>query len=202
MARLLRKADLEDSRVLLVTSPVSGEAKTTLATQLSMSLVRNGHRTVLVDFDMRRPSLNEVFGLEVEPGVSEVLRGDVPLDAAINTTSTDLLSLVPAGRWDRQAMAALARGAASGLIDRLREQFDFVIVDSSPVLPVADTRFVSQHVDIVLLSVLRDISRMPKIQAACEILAAFGVKNVETIVTGGSEQAYAKTLEYYSESGG
>jgi len=202
MARLLRKADLEDSRVLLVTSPVSGEAKTTLATQLAMSLVRNGHRTVLVDFDMRRPSLNNVFGVENEPGVSEVIRGDAALDEAIADTSTELLSLIPAGRWDRQAMAALARGAASGLIDRLREQFDFVLIDSAPVLPVADTRFVSQHVDVVLLSVLRDISRMPKIQAACEILAAFGVKNVETIVTGGYEQAYAKSAEYFAESEG
>ena len=67
---------------------------------------------------------------------------------------------MPAGRWDRQAMAALANGAAGPLFKQLRERYDFVIVDSCPVLPVADTRFVSQHADAVVLSVFRDVSEV------------------------------------------
>ena len=67
-----------------------------------------------------------------------------------------------------------------------------MIIDSSPILPVADTRFVSQHADAVVLSVFRDVSEVPKIQAACEILDAFGVRDMEAVVTGGASFAYGR----------
>jgi len=71
-----------------------------------------------------------------------------------------------------------------------------VVVDTSPILPVADARFVSQLVDSVVLSVFRDISEAPKIQAACEILAAFGVQSVEAVVTGSNDYSYSKHLGF------
>jgi Mrp family chromosome partitioning ATPase len=149
-------------------------------------------RTLLVDFDLRRPVLDGVFGLPLEPGVCDALRGKGDAAALIRPTSTDHLSVLTAGRWDRMALASLANGAGGGLFQQLRRQFDFVIVDSSPILPVADTRFVSQHADAVLLSVFRDISEFPKIQAACEILDAFGVHDIEAVVTGGPSFAYGR----------
>ncbi len=193
MARLLRKANTHDTRTVLVTSSISGEGKTTLATQLAMSLARNGHRTVLVDFDLRRPTLNQVFGLGVEPGISELLRSEAELSEAVKEAG-NRLAFLPAGRWDRAAMAALTNGAAEHVLRELRGEYDFVVIDSSPILPVADTRFVSQHVDLVVLSVMRDHSSAPKMQAACEILSAFGAKHVETVVIGSGWNRY-----YYEE---
>ena len=67
---------------------------------------------------------------------------------------------------------------------------------AAPSLTVADARFVSRHVDTVVLSVLRDVSEAPKIQAACEILAAFGVPSVEAVVTGSSDNVYGKRAGY------
>jgi capsular exopolysaccharide synthesis family protein len=186
-ARLLRKSDLDHSRVLLVTSAVGGEGKTTLATQLAMSLARNLRRTVLVDFDLRRPALDGVFGLPLEPGACEALRGQDDVVRMVHPTTTDHLSVLTAGRWDRQILAALANGAAGPLLDQLRANFDFVVLDSSPLLPVADTRFLSQKVDGVVLSVFRDVSQSLRVQSATEILEAFGVRTVEAVVTGGHE---------------
>ncbi len=196
MARVLRKANTQDTRTILISSAVSGEGKTTLSTQLAMSLARNGHRTVLVDFDMRHPSLNQIFGVDIEPGFSEVVRGECELNDAVKEVS-NRLSFLSAGSWDRSVMASMTGGAAEQILRELRAEYDFVIIDSSPILPVADTRFVSQHVDMVILSVLRDQSCAPKIEAACEILAAFGAKRVETVVIGPGESRYEHY--YYTE---
>jgi Mrp family chromosome partitioning ATPase len=84
------------------------------------------------------------------------------------------------------------------MLKELRAEYDFVVVDTSPILPVADARFVSQHVDSVVLAIFRDISKAPKIQAACEILAAFGVQTVEAVVTAPNQNSYGKHLEYES----
>jgi capsular exopolysaccharide synthesis family protein len=197
-ARILRKADLDQSRVIMVSSATGGEGKTTLATQLAMSLARTGRGTVLVDFDLRRPSFDEVFGVPLEPGVSEALRQENTVFDLVHPTGTDNLSVVTAGRWNRQALASLSNGSAAVLFKQLREQFEFVVIDTSPILPVADARFVSQHVDSVVLSVFRDVSEAPKIRAACDILAAFGVQSVEAVVTGPNTNSYGKLVEYES----
>ncbi len=191
-ARLLRKAETEQTHVVLVSSAMAGEGKTTLARQLAMSMARHLRRTILVDFDLRRPTLDKIFDVPLEPGVCEALSSGGDIGGMIHPTGTEHLSVLPAGRWNRDAMAALANGSTGPLLKQLREQYDFVIIDSSPILPVADTRFVSQHADTVVLSVFRDRSEMPKIQAACEILDAFGVRNLETVVIGGSGFAYGR----------
>ena len=191
-ARLLCKAEPGQARVMLVSSAMPGEGKTTLATQLAMSLARHLRRTLLIDFDLRRPVLDGVFGQPLEPGVCDALRGKSDVGGLVRPTSTEHLSLLTAGRWDRLALASLANGATAGLFQQLRRQFDFVIIDSSPILPVAEARFVSQHVDAVVLSVFRDVSEYPKIQAACEILEAFGARDIEAVVTGGPSFAYGR----------
>jgi polysaccharide biosynthesis transport protein len=195
-ARVLRKADTEQCRVIMVSSAAGGEGKTTLATQLAMSLARAGRQTVLVDFDLRRPAFDEVFGLPLEPGVCEALRQQDSVSAIVHQVVAENLAVLTAGRWDRTALATLSNGAAAAMFKQLREDYDFVVVDTSPILPVADARFVSQHVDSVVLSVFRDISEVPKIEAACEILAAFGANNVEAVVTGPNENMYGRHMGY------
>lgn len=116
----------------------------------------------------------------------------------MHEVATKNLAVVTAGRWDRNALAALSNGSVAGVFKKLRESYDFVVVDASPVLPVADARFVSQHVDTVVLSVFRDVSKAPKIQAACEILAAFGVHAVEAVVTGPNDNLYGEDMRYES----
>jgi capsular exopolysaccharide synthesis family protein len=197
-ARVLRKAEMEQCRVLMVSSATGGEGKTTLATQLALSLARAGRRTVLVDFDLRRPAFDEVFGLPLEPGVCEVLRQQAELSSLVHQTATGNLAVVTAGRWDRLALASLSNGAAASMFKELRDEYDFVVIDTSPILPVADARFVSQYVDSVVLSVFRDISEAPKIQAACEILAAFGVRSIEAVVTGPNVNMYGQHTGYES----
>jgi len=189
-ARLLRNAAIDQSRVVLITSAVSGEGKTTLATQVAMSLARAGRKTVLVDFDLRRPAIDKAFQLPLYPGVSEALCGEADATTLAQATALPNLEVVTAGRCDRHALQALANGGDKRLFDEFREMYEFVIVDGSPILPVADSRYISQHVDSVVLSVFRDFSRAPKVTAACEILEAFGVSDIEAVVTSSGEDGY------------
>jgi polysaccharide biosynthesis transport protein len=197
-ARVLLRADRDQSRVIMVSSAAGGEGKTTLATQLALSLNRTGRRTILVDFDLRRPSFDEVFGLPLEPGVCEVLRQQESISNAVHQLAANNLAVMTAGRWDRNALASLSNGSAAAIFKKLREDYEFVVVDTSPILPVADARFVSQHVDSVVLAIFRDLSEAPKIQAACEILSAFGVPSIEAVVTGLNENRYGQHLGYES----
>jgi capsular exopolysaccharide synthesis family protein len=196
-ARLLRQAETEQRRVVMVTSAVNGEGKTTLTAQLAMSLARSGRRTLLVDFDLRSPSFDEVFGVPKSPGLSEILRGECDLSSCIHVTDTENLSVLTAGVWDRFALSALANNSVASMFKELREDYEFVIVDTSPILPIADTRFVSQYVDSVVLCVFRDISQAGHIRSACEILEAFGVRSVEAVVTGVNDNLGGKRLAYY-----
>jgi polysaccharide biosynthesis transport protein len=198
-AKLLRQADLDQTRVVLVSSAAAGEGKTTLATQLALSLARSGRRTVLVDFDLRRPALDAVFDLPLEPGICDVLRGEADVKQLAQPTATEGLSLLTAGRWDRQALTTLANDAAGAVFENLREEYEFIVVDSSPVLSVADTRFVSQHADAVLLSVRRDASRAPEVEAAREILEVFGVKTMEAVFVGPGASRSERDLGYETQ---
>ncbi len=195
-ARLLRKAECDQTRVVLVTSAMSGEGKTTLATQLAMSLARSQRRTVLVDFDLRQPTLDGALGLPLGPGICEALRGEGNVIDMVQQTETEGLSVITAGSWNRQVPAALGNGTVGAVLEALRTNFDFVIIDSSPLLPIVDTRLVCQHVDAVVLSVFRDVSQGSKVLAAQEMLDAFGVRSVEAVVTGGEQHCGVKDLAY------
>lgn len=195
-ARLLHIEEREHTRVILVSSAVGGEGKTTMATQLAMSLARMGHRTALVDFDLRRPAVDRIFNLPLQPGISELLTGKAEFSEILQATTNENLFVVTAGQWDRSVHAALAGGAAGPLFEELRKECKFIVVDGCPVLPLADTRFVSRYVDAVVLSVLRDVSRVPQIRTACDILSAFGVRVLGAVVAESAGDVYCKDPRY------
>lgn len=184
---LLHAARTENLRVIMISSAAVGEGKTTLASQLASSLARAWRKTLLVDGDLRSPAAHEVFGLPGEPGFSEVLRGELEAAAAIQPTSLGRLWLLPAGRWDSHAVQALAQDQIRNLMEELKQQYDFIIVDSAPLLPVTDSLLLGQHVDGVLLSVLRDVSRAPAVAAAQQKLHQLAIRTLGAVVIGAGD---------------
>src|SRR5262249_11531210 len=94
------------------------------------------------------------------------------------------LWLLPAGQWDREVLQELARDTAHGVFGRLREEFDFVVLDSHPVLPATDSLLIGQHADSVLVSVMHGISQAPRVYAASQRLAALGIRVFGAVVNG------------------
>lgn len=201
-ANLLR---LNDVRVVMVTSSVGGEGKTTVATQLAMSLARIGKRTALVDFDLPRPAINNVFDLPLEPGICDVLRNDYQLEEVLSGVSLPHLSVVTSGIADTASSQAMNSGRLAEVLDQLRGQFEYVIVDGSPLIPVADARVVSRYVDGVICCVLRDVSRLQLVRQAADILENFKVRLLGTVVTAKQDAyyfSYAGTHEEHLQSTG
>ena len=102
---------------VMVTSSVGGEGKTTVATQLAMSLARIGKRTALVDFDLPRPALNNVFGLPLEPGICDVLRSDYRLDEVAHEVSLPNLSIITSGIADASSSRYMNSARLAEVLD-------------------------------------------------------------------------------------
>ncbi len=192
--QLLRDADDVHTRVVMVTSATQGEGKTTVASHLASSLARAGRKTLLLDGDLRRPSAHQLFELSMHPGFSEVLLNEVELTDAVQQTTLEGLSFMGAGQWDREVLHALARDGVEGIFEKLQEEFDFIVIDSHPVLAATDSLLIGQRVDAVILSVLREVSQMPRVYAASQRLTTLGIRVLGAVVNGADpEEALAAT---------
>lgn len=184
---LLRDTASEGTRVVLVTSAVHHEGKTTLATQLAASLARAGKRTLLIDGDLRKPVAHRLYGLSLDPGVCEVLRGECELEETLRPTRVSGLWMMTAGRCDEESLHELAREGADDAFTQLRSAFDYIVIDASPVLASADALVIGQYVDAAIISVLRDASRVPKVYEACDRLRGVGVRVMGTVFNGSKQ---------------
>jgi capsular exopolysaccharide synthesis family protein len=189
---LLQRAAREPMRVVLVTSARRGEGKTGLARLLATSLARAWRETVLIDADLRHPDLHRLFDVPLEPGFSEVLRGEVALADAVRPTPVSRLWMISAGHSDDYALQALAQKGVSGLFDKLAEEYEFIVIDAGPMLPVADSLMLAQHADGAILSALCDVSRLPMLEAAHQRLASVRTCMLGAVVQGAPREVYGK----------
>jgi capsular exopolysaccharide synthesis family protein len=183
-ATIMHDSTSRPRQIVMVTSPRTMEGATTVAASLALSLSRAGRRTLLVDGDLRAPSLHKLFGLPLEDGLSEVLRAEIDLADAVRPTTNEGLYLLTAGVCDMDAIYALATDQPQPIFDKLRDQFDFVVIDSPPVLGIADSLSLGQYVDGAILTVLRDHSEIRSIYQASEVLRSMGVRLIGTVVNG------------------
>ena len=193
---LLHAPRVEGVRVILVASACEGEGKTTLAAHLAASLARAWRKTLLIDGDLRNPNQHQQFDLPVGPGFCEALRGEVEFEDAIEQTPISRLWLLPAGKIDAHALQALAQEGVSAIFEWLGDQYDFIIIDSSPILPVPDALMLGKQADAVLLSVMKDVSRTPAVYQAQQRLAALQIRILGTVIIGEKTERYGHAVDY------
>ncbi len=138
-------------RVLVVTSSLPGEGKTTTAMNLALALAEAEHNVVLVDGDMRRPKLSGCFDLVGSVGFSTVLAGRASLEDVLQTTRFPGLTVLTSGAVPPNPSELLGSLAAQKVLNELRAAFDYVVVDSSPLLAVTDTAVLAAESDGVLV---------------------------------------------------
>jgi capsular exopolysaccharide synthesis family protein len=181
---LMHDSTSKRRQVVLVTSATTMEGRTTVASQLAASLARAGRRTLLVDGDLRRPALHALFDVPLEDGLCEVLRAEVDVADVIRPTHAEGLWLLTAGYCDIDAIHALATEQMQPVFDKLRAEYDFVIIDGAPVLGMSDSLIFGQYSDGAILSVRRDYSQMPKINHAAGLLRDVGIRIFGSVVNG------------------
>jgi succinoglycan biosynthesis transport protein ExoP len=157
-------------RVVAITSAGVQEGKTTTASNLAAAIASAGQRVVLVDADMRRGRQHEIFDRPRDPGLAELLDGRVLLTEALRDGGVGQMKLLPAGAPPSNPAELLSSAAFGRLIQELRESFDWVIVDTPPVLAVADVSVIAQKADGVLFVVRADRTHIAAAQAALDEL--------------------------------
>ena len=181
---ILHASRQEPLKVIMIASAVKGEGKTTLSCLLSASLQRAGRRTLLVDGDLRCPAIHRLLDVPAGAGLCELLRGDANLDDVIVPAAGPGVDFLPAGKADGDALGGLADGRLGVILEGLRDRYDQIVIDSAPTLYVPDGPMIAQHVDAVVMAVLRDVSQAPKVYAAHERLADLGVRILGAVVGG------------------
>lgn len=136
---------------ILVTSASPRDGKTTLCSNLAATMALAGNRVLLVDTDMRRPRVHKSFGLENQVGVADVLAGAATVSEAVQGTHISGLHVLSCGTLPSNPAEMLSGNAFRNLLERLEADFDFVLLDSPPVLAVTDASILSQYSDGVIL---------------------------------------------------
>jgi len=174
-----------DYQTILITSGVPGEGKSFCAINYAIALAQQGFSTLLIDADLRLPSVGGVFSCGKEiPGLSEVLEGACPLAEAAQLTTIANLSVMTAGARVANPGELVTSAQFAGILREARERFDRVVIDTAPVHAVAETLLMAPQADVVCL-VVRAASTQANVAArAVEVLRQSGAKIPGFILNG------------------
>jgi polysaccharide biosynthesis transport protein len=190
------------AKVLLVTSPHPSEGKTTVAANLGLSLTRAGKRVIVVSGDFRRPLLQRLFpgedsgNSDNRSGLTNVLRGEVKLSEVLRASSVPGLSIMPSGPLPPDHDLLLGSGEMGKVLGELRHRSDLVLIDTGPILAVADPILLAPMVDAVLLVVDGSKSRRGDIADARQQLDRVGARLIGTVINRFDSSRWGR-YQYY-----
>ena len=183
----------ERPKVLLITSAVPGEGKSTVAANLARTLALGGSRVVLVDADLRKGVLHQLLGLQREPGLAELLRQPGDLEKVIQKDSLLNFSFLSSGRASSNSGDLFLGPEFKQVLARLRQMFDYVLIDSSPVFAADDATTLAPKVDGTLFVVRSRFSGARPVREALDLLYQRQAKVLGIVFN----QADASARSYY-----
>jgi capsular exopolysaccharide synthesis family protein len=201
-------------QVIVFSSPAPNEGKTTIAANLAVALAEIHKRVLLIDADLRRSRLHHIFNLANEKGMVDLLRQTEPLNGSLEghfqATSIPNLSVMPAGRPSRGDPTLLHSARLGELIKCCREHFDVVILDTPPMLTMADARVIARHSDGVIMIVRANRTSRDSLRDACRRFTEDGTRILGGVLNDwnpkksgryGYYRYYAKYKHYYKPGG-
>jgi capsular exopolysaccharide synthesis family protein len=157
---------------LAVLSPLEGEGKTLTSVNLALALAeRHPRKVLLVDFDLRRPSIEGFLADRSRPGLAELLRGSERLSDVLQNCPREHLSVLSAGRRPETAVRLLDSGRIAVLLATMVERFDVVVADCPPLLPFAESRSVAAAVNWAVLVARAEVTPRSALQEALELIS-------------------------------
>jgi capsular exopolysaccharide synthesis family protein len=199
-------------KVIQITSPEPGDGKSTLTANLAVVIAQSGKSVLLIDADFRRPRIHKLFGLEGIAGMSSVINGEVELADAVQSTSIKNLSILACGPRPDNPSELLTLPRFKELLDVFREKYDFVLIDTPPLMAVSDPSIVAARVDGVILTIRIKKKGRHNAQRATEALESIGANVLGIVVNGvggrggygygyGARYGYASGSERYRYDG-
>jgi polysaccharide biosynthesis transport protein len=209
MANLIFTPNADYLKTLVLTSPLASEGKTTTATHLAIAFAQHGRRVLLVDADLRRGRLHQMFRVDRSPGLTEIIIGDETIEGAVRQTSNPNLSLLPSGAPPHNPLEFLGSDRMQAFMDRCAELFDMVIIDTAPVLLAADTVALASKARGVLLVLRVGATQRASARHAKQQLEAVGARVIGAVLNDadshlGSYVRYSTyyTYQYVADTGG
>lgn len=208
VARIRSKMKRADQKVLLVTSVMENEGKSTVAANIALGIANSGEKVLLIDCDMRKPAQFKIFGVPTEKVVNlpDVLKGQVETkDYYVKLAGKNLTGFLNT-EYQKGSTELIDNGVLAQILEKAREEFDFIVVDSSPMALVADAEAISKYTDASALVVRQDFVMTKDINDTIDVLrmqkASFigcvlnGVR--QSGVMGKSKQDYSHTSRHHS----
>lgn len=193
-------ADNDKSRTMLITSPQPGEGKTTMATNLAITMAQAGQRTLIIDADLRHPMVARVFKLNNEKGLSLAMAGWMSYAEAIQSTPIAGLDVLPCGPKVLNPAELLNSQAFSDIIQTVLGKYDRVIIDSPPVVPVSDARIIAGQCAATLLVMRAGFSTHQAGEEALHLLNSVGARILGVAVNAAHVPQQAYAYYYNNES--
>lgn len=185
----------------VVTSSVESEGKSTLALNLALALAEGGKRVLLIDGDLRRPSIAAYSGLIGDVGLSDVLARRLPLNRATQSLQDSSVDVLPAGHIPPNPSALLQTDQLGLLLTEAREVYDTVVIDAPPMLPVSDASIIARRTNGVIVTTAARRTRISQLEHTLSSLALVDVPVLGVVITrlplsDGLQYGYAGAYEY------
>ena len=198
---LTLREDLRSCRVFTITSALSGEGKTSVSCQLVVSLARStGSKVLLIDGDLRAPDVHHVFGRPMTAGLVGYLNGTDEWRDLVDRDWNDSIHLLTSGYLKGSPHRLLSNGRFEKLIEEARQEYDYIVLDTPPVLPASEALLFAKVADAVLMCALRDKSRIEQLVQAYQRLESSGCKVAGSVLSGVPVREYASYYGDYSAS--
>jgi capsular exopolysaccharide synthesis family protein len=212
VASLLSAEWAGGARVIMATSPERGDGKSTTVANLGIALSETKKRVLLIDGDLRQWQLNKIFGITNSWGMTDLLSGEddldeIPLSSLIVPTDVSNLSLIPAGPAAANIPQLLYSPRMKSVLERLKREFDFIVIDTPPMIPVSDARILGRHADFVILVVRAGKTSTDAAMYVKQLIQDDGLPLLGTILSGWDTKSksmfghYSASRGYYAAPG-
>lgn len=186
-------------KVLLVSSAIPGEGKTTVAANLAIALARAGKKTLLLDCDLRNPSVGKVFGQKTTVGLAEYLQGKASTKEMFQCPIDGIqLIVVYGGKSTKEAAELISKEAAKEFMDTTREVFDYVIIDTPPCSMMVDAMEAAELADCALLTIRQDYAPKDRILEGAQNLTESGLEVIGCVLNGVEKRIMSGSYGYRS----
>ncbi len=187
------------AKTILITSPTQGDGKSTLVSNLALSMAQAGQKTIVLDCDFRRPIQHKIFGVDNENGLSNAITGNITLNEAIEQGPIESLHILPRGTDVPNPSELLNSDAFLTILNELCERYDRIVIDSPPVMPVADSQILGAICDVTILVLRAEKSTRKPSQLARDGLINVGSHLLGFVVNAVPQQhgRYGYYSRYY-----
>jgi len=174
----------EKGRVLLMTSSIPGEGKSFVSINLAVSLAYSGKRTALVEFDLYKPKICECLGVTLKEGITDYFQGHVALKEICHPYKIPNLRVVPAGTFLTNPAELILNGKLPGLIEYLKNEFDYIIIDSPAIGMVSDTKILAPYANLSLYVIRQNYAHHGFLKFVNDLNATGSMPNIHLIFNG------------------